>query len=252
MAQTTDKDLQSQTVNIGSKGLLHRDNEKLLTREILSAATHDFNEPLRTISGYCDLILNNRNSDLPPKYKEWIEAIQSSASRAEDLADTVAEFASYQLNDIKLDRKNFNTLLMSVHRESQLQFPGCEIQCHLKSVADITINTDSELFETALLNIIKNACVYSFDRNPKVHISTKVNDKEMVCVLIRNRGKKIPIKFQHKIFTPFFRLHSYHKIPGHGLGLSMSKRIMKNLDGDLWLEYSTDEETCFIMTHPLP
>ncbi len=221
------------------------------SKEVLSAASHDFNEPLRTISGYCDLMLNNKNSDLPIKYKGWVEAIRSSASRAEKLTDAVSEFVSYELNDVNLNTKNLEALLMSTKKEAQLLYPKCDIQSQFQKIENITINTDSELFGAALLHVVKNACMYSSENHPKVYLSVNIDHTGLLSILVRNNGKKIPEKFKNRIFTPFFRLHSYHNVPGHGLGLPIAKKIMKNLNGDLYLENSSDEETCFILTHPL-
>ena len=107
---------------------------------------------------------------------------------------------------------------------------------------DMTINADKELIEQVLINLLKNA-IQSFDEQEKKKVDLQgfFNDKGRPVIAVRDNGSGIDEEAMHKIFIPFFTT----KKSGSGIGLSLSRQIMRQHQGILAVKSKVDEGTEF-------
>ena len=97
--------------------------------------------------------------------------------------------------------------------------------------ANITINADKQLIEQVLINLVKNA-IESFDdesTGKKILIRAGYNDKSRPVISVRDNGQGIDEEALQRIFIPFFTT----KKKGSGIGLSLSRQIMRQHKGSL-------------------
>ena len=99
---------------------------------------------------------------------------------------------------------------------------------------DLLVFGNEELLFTAIRNIVSNACKYSDDHHAVVRLS--VHEKE-IRISIEDKGRGIPPEEQQNIFQPFYRTEEGHSIPGFGLGLSLSRRIIQLHKG--WIDINS-------------
>ena len=108
--------------------------------------------------------------------------------------------------------------------------------------ANLTINADKELIEQVLINLLKNA-IQSFDEhtNKLIEINGYINDKNRPVIAVKDNGSGIDEEALLKIFIPFFTT----KKSGSGIGLSLSRQIMRQHQGVLAVKSKIDEGTEF-------
>lgn len=109
---------------------------------------------------------------------------------------------------------------------------------------DLMIYADKNLISQVILNLLRNAIQSLSDKeNPYIRITAKSDAKEQIMIYFDNNGEMIPPDTAKQIFVPFFTT----KEAGSGIGLSVSKQIMRQHNGSLKLSYSTETETRFML-----
>lgn len=108
----------------------------------------------------------------------------------------------------------------------------------------LTVEADKALIEQVIINLIKNA-IQSFDEetNRLIEVNAVKNDKNRVVISVKDNGSGIEEEALSQIFTPFFTT----KKSGSGIGLSLSRQIMRKHKGSLTVVTQIDEGTEFIM-----
>jgi signal transduction histidine kinase len=115
---------------------------------------------------------------------------------------------------------------------------------------DSFVYVDKMRFRQVLLNLLSNAIKYNKEGG-SVIIEVEKNTPGKVRLRITDTGLGIPLDKQKDLFTPFDRLGAESKtIEGTGIGLTISKRLIKKMGGDIELESSTVQGSCFIVELP--
>jgi signal transduction histidine kinase len=112
-------------------------------------------------------------------------------------------------------------------------------------VADI----DPLRFEQVLSNLLNNAVRYSPDGGT-ITISLRSPESNLVELSIRDRGLGIPPEKRDRIFERFYQAHQHESRSGMGLGLYISRQIVRMHGGELFAEFPEDGGTCFVIRLP--
>jgi len=112
--------------------------------------------------------------------------------------------------------------------------------------ADYLVFVDKGQIQQALLNLILNA-LGAMSNGGHLTLETSVEENKWVRVLVKDTGTGIPEEFKNRIFDSFLTA----RVGGTGLGLTISKRIMRAHDGDLELMESTSQGTVFRLSLPI-
>jgi two-component system nitrogen regulation sensor histidine kinase NtrY len=109
---------------------------------------------------------------------------------------------------------------------------------------DLTISADKVMIEQVLINLLKNA-IQSFDEcnDRKIEIKASINDKARTVLSIEDNGAGIDPEALEKIFIPFFTT----KKTGSGIGLSLSRQIMREHKGSLTVKSTVGVGTKFLV-----
>jgi light-regulated signal transduction histidine kinase (bacteriophytochrome) len=148
-----------------------------------------------------------------------------------------------QTSEINLNRilervqDNLNTLI--VERNAQVEFFDLPVV-----FGDVVYLT--QLFQ----NLISNAIKYNTSEIPKVCITCERKGTKDV-VLIADNGIGIPERYHKKVFELFQRLHSKDKYSGSGIGLAVCKKIMQQMDGDIYVSDNPSGGSVFHLEFPV-
>lgn len=91
---------------------------------------------------------------------------------------------------------------------------------------------------------------YNNNPTPKIEVESKIVDG-LCQVSVKDNGIGIDKEYHNKIFDMFQRLHIRKEYNGAGLGLSICKKIVQNLGGDIWVESEPGKGSNFIFSVPL-
>jgi chemotaxis family two-component system sensor kinase Cph1 len=198
------------------------------------AASHDLQEPLRTIRAYTQLILRNATQDFAPRTREFLSIIESNASRMGNLLTSLLSYSELGGKD-KAERKPVNTegvlswALTNLHE--QVEESGATVTHDALPV----IQADPDHMLQLLQNLISNAIKYRRSNNAlRIHLSAALQGNEW-HFSIRDNGQGFAPQYAELIFQAFKRLHG-REVAGSGIGLATCKRIVELHGGRIWAE----------------
>lgn len=221
------------------------DNRKRMILDI----SHDLKNPLTSILGYSEFLLEN-DDILPEDKNKLLKVINNNSRRANDLIQDLFEFSRVESTEYKLDLGKHD--IGEFLRELIAGYVPMMEQKGIKYEFDITEDEvefifDRKNLDRALSNIILNSIKYN---NPGIIISIKLLLADgKAIIIIEDDGVGIPREFQRDIFEPFVRVDASRnsKNGGTGLGLSISKSIIEKHGGNIYLVRDIDKGCKFII-----
>ena len=221
---------------------------RVLTHEIMNSVT-----PISSLAGTVEVELKDLFSDdkqiteiANEDLEDLYHAVQTIQKRSRGLIRFVQDFRNLthipkpKINEVKTEEmfKEIKTLLNSEITDNNINY---KTNVEPKT---LTIMADKELIEQVLINLIKNA-FQAFDEqtNRIVEVSATLSDKSRPVITVKDNGNGIDEEAMEKIFIPFFTT----KKSGSGIGLSLSRQIMRKHQGTLSVKSKLDEGTEFQM-----
>jgi PAS domain S-box-containing protein len=225
---------------------LERSNAEL--ERFAYVASHDLQEPLRMVTSYLQLLERRYKDKLDGDALEFINYAVDGSNRMKTLiSDLLAysrvgtrgkEFTLIDCEDV-LGRV-LNTLQVSIE-ENKAKVTHDPLP---KVMAD-----DAQL-ESLFQNLIGNAIKFHSQKQPRIHVGVKKDEKNWVFSVSDN-GIGIDPQFFERLFIIFQRLHNREDYPGTGIGLAISKRIVERHNGRIWIESQPKKGSTFFFTLPI-
>ncbi|MBI9038959.1 MAG: PAS domain S-box protein [Bacteroidales bacterium] len=216
---------------------------------------HDLKNPLGAVIGFSEL-LNDEFSDLSEnEIQQFIQHIYKGSNKMKNIIDGLLLLSSLRKTEVKTEVLNMNRIIEeAIDRNSQLiEKNNAEIVFPEKWPGALGF---APWVEEVWVNYINNAIKYGGEP-PKIELgfdteNSDKSDKKMMRFWVRDNGKGISRENQKRLFKQFERLDQV-KIEGHGLGLSIVRRIIEKLDGRVGVEsYSDNDEKGSIFYFTLP
>lgn len=219
---------------------------KVLTHEIMNSVT-----PISSLAGTIESELKGHLSqdDISLSAEELHDvhlSLQTISKRSEGLIQFVREFRS--LTNIPKPRKatvNVQSLLDEISMLHKRELSANNIQLEMSVYPeDLTVMADKGMIEQVLINLLKNA-IQSFDEQEqkKIILRAYVNEKSRTVISVKDNGTGIDPEALEKIFIPFFTT----KKTGSGIGLSLSRQIMREHQGTLNVKSTMGAGTEFFL-----
>lgn len=205
---------------------------RVLTHEIMNTVT-----PIASLSETLYKYLDKESSEYSPELLTGLETI-SQSSRG-----LIRFVESYRnLTRVAAPSKKAFALKELIDRVFQLtgrQTAG--VTCtYVEKSDDILLYADENQISQILVNLLKNACQAGAD---KIEITAEIDISENIIINVANNGRPISKESQEEIFVPFYTT----KQDGTGIGLSLSRQIMRLHNGSLRLSRSDEKSTVFTL-----
>ena len=197
-------------------------------------ASHDLQEPVRTIRAYAQLLKLRAGNELTQESRGLLTTIESSAGR---MASLISALLSYsQLGGT--DRRESK----AVNLEQVLGWVLTNLNEQLRESSVIITHDelpvvwgDLDQMVELLQNLIGNSIKYRrLDVSPIIHISSQLQDASWL-LSVRDNGEGFDPEHAERMFVAFKRLHG-RDVPGNGIGLATCKRIVELHNGRIWAE----------------
>jgi signal transduction histidine kinase len=229
-----------------SNAALRRSNEDLA--QYAYAASHDLQEPLRTVSIYAQLLDKRYRGRFDVDADAIIQEVVSSARRMEHLIRDLLSHAKLNALDDEprnaVDTAGIVRAALEDLRQSILETEASVTTGTLP----VVIGSASQLREL-FQNLIGNALKYRRDQeSPRVHVSAVRQGPDWLFV-VEDNGQGFDQRYAEKIFGVFTRLHG-KEVPGTGVGLAICKKIVERHGGRIWAESSAGQGARFYFTLP--
>jgi signal transduction histidine kinase len=210
-------------------------------------ASHDFQEPLRTVSSFSGLLAKRYAGRLGTDADEFIKYIVDGTAQMQGL---LQKFLGYcrSGNDGKnrLERADCNSLLRTIlyDMNPQIQQNGHVTYDELPVIVADPIEL-RQVFE----NLIGNAIKFHGAASLRVHISAE-RQGELWIFSVRDNGIGIEAQYLERIFGFSKRLYSHDEYPGAGVGLAICKKIVESYGGRIWAESAVGRGSTFYFALP--
>lgn len=210
---------------------LEQKNEEL--EQFVSHATHDMKEPLRSIAIGSEILLKKHKAHLDDEAIKMLDFMLASAKRFETIIADLKNYTKADSGKLHIEAIDLNKLIADVLKDLHIIITATQATVEVNSLPHI--NNDTKKLQLVFRHVIENALKYKSAKPAHIHISCKEN-KEAFIIAIKDNGIGIDAKHHERILKPFERLHSKFELPGNGLGLPLSIKILKRLRGVLWFE----------------
>jgi len=213
------------------------------------AASHDLQEPLRTMRSYAQLLTRKYQGQLDADADLFLGFIVSAAARMGSLINDLLAYARFTTEEerpvsVALDEDLEAAI---THLDEAIKESGATVTHDAMPTLPVDRGQMVRLFQ----NLIGNAVKYrKADEPAKVHLSAEQTGAEWV-ISIRDNGIGFDPKDASAIFQPFKRLHTAEEYPGTGVGLAICRRIVQAQGGRIWAESVLGEGTTFFFTLPV-
>ncbi len=209
---------------------------------------HDLKNPLGTLLGYAEL-LEMRFPEIPDGAKHYLDAIVRNTRKMTNIIDELLLLAGVRkMQDVQthpLDMARCTREALQ-RLEGMIEERGAKIVKPEKWPAAIGY---APWVEEVWANYISNAVKYGGDP-PVVRIGATADPLGKVRFWVQDNGEGIAPEESAKLFSKFSRLTGVEKIEGHGLGLSIVKRIVERLGGEVGVQNEIGEGSTFYFTLP--
>ena len=212
------------------------------------SVSHDLRAPLRHINGYIDLLANRFTDALPEKARHYLKNIVDSATEMGTLIDDLLHLSRTGRLEMHQTLFNMNDLFLETLRIVKHDYSERIIRWETARLP--VVQGDPSLLKLVWLNLLDNAIKFSKKKEcAKIETGFKEEEREYIFY-VRDNGSGFDMKYGHKLFGVFQRLHSASEYEGTGIGLANVRRIILRHGGRTWAEAEPDKGAVFYFTLP--
>ncbi|MFN2567580.1 MAG: ATP-binding protein [Gemmatimonadaceae bacterium] len=221
--------------------------------DFLAVVSHDLRTPLTAIIGYVDLMEMGVPNQLPDATRERLRRIRTSATHLLYLLNELLIFARLDSGREELRRSDVD--LRDVARDAAAVGEPLALERGLRFHLDlpehpVILRTDPNKVRQVLLNLIGNAVKYT--RQGEIRVELREPAERLATFRVRDTGVGIAEQHVQQIFEPFWQVDPNQRARdgGTGLGLSVVRRLVQLLGGEVCVESELGRGSTFTVTLP--
>lgn len=218
--------------------------------EFLAIASHELKTPITSIKIYSQFLLTSFQKKGDEKATGQLTKMYAQVNKLTNLISDLLDVTKIKGGKLQLNKEefDFNTLVDDIIADLQLTTEKHSIVKEFSKTK--TVYADRDRLGQVITNFLSNAIKYSPDSN-KIIVQIK-NEKNDVLFSVQDFGIGISKDEQRNVFKRFVRVSEHHKtFPGLGLGLYISKEIMKRHGGKIWMKSEKGKGSTFYFSLPL-
>jgi signal transduction histidine kinase len=219
----------------------------------VSAVTHELRTPLTTFRMYTEMLAENMIGE--DKRRRYMERLRTEADRLGHLVENVLAYARLEQGRHRGRLEPMPVGAILDHARERLaqraEQAGMTVVFEADGQSGIQVRTDLAATEQVLFNLVDNACKYAAGASDKrIHVEA-VAGNGTAGLRVRDHGPGLSRDVQRRLFQPFSKseIDAANSAPGVGLGLSLCRRLARDLGGDL-IHEPQDHGTAFVLHLP--
>lgn len=225
-------------------------------QDFLANISHEFRTPLNSIIGFTRRVLKTQSETLDQRSIDALKTVMRTGSGLNDLVNQILDISKLESGSVTLNNQSLEVFpwlqeQCDVHRTAAEE-KGLSLNLETTEAAkNLRVTIDASKLCSLLTNIIGNAIKYTQQGSITITLSTV--DKDTFCVDIKDTGTGIPEDRVATLFDKFSRLDQHEKsnITGTGLGLAIVEEILKLLEGNVSVQSTINEGSCFSLFLPI-
>ena len=220
-----------------------RSNKEL--EKFAYVASHDMQEPLRTIISYLQLLQEKFDKNMDKETEQYMDYVISAGYRMRDLITGLLEYSRINRTNEILEEVDFNFVLREVQENLGTSINESKANVSIDKLPVCNCNHFQmvQLFQ----NLISNAIKFNGNGEPKIKVSHNIQETFHLFA-VQDNGLGIDPKYGERIFEIFQRLHPLGEYSGMGIGLAICKKIVERHGGKIWVESAPGKGSTFFFT----
>jgi PAS domain S-box-containing protein len=211
------------------------------------SVSHDLRAPLRAISGYSEVLLEDFGEVLGEEGRGHAERIVAVSAQMGQLIDYLLQYSRVSRAELHLQPVDLGAEAAGIAEELQRREPGRPVCFAIER--PVQARADRRLIHTVLENLLGNAWKFTSGRDDaSIEFGTVPSEDAAVCCYVRDNGVGFDPAYAGKLFQPFQRLHPARDFPGIGTGLASVRQIAERHGGRVWAEGAVGAGATFYFT----
>ncbi len=229
------------------------DHKKALEQkdEFLSIASHELKTPVTSLKGFTQILQMKFQNEKNEFAADLLSKMEKQVDKLTKLIVDLLDATKIENGQLQFSKEEFdgNNLIHEIVEEMQRTTISHKINVKLCDTK--TITGDRDRIGQVITNLISNAIKYSPEES-EILISC-VNEKNKIKICVQDYGIGIPASKLNNVFDRFYRVTGENRetFPGLGLGLFISKEIIKKHDGEIFAESAEAQGSTFCFTLPI-
>ena len=214
-----------------------------------SSVSHDLRAPLRQLGGFTRLLDESAGERLDARERRYLSMLRSTAAEAVQMVDDLLSFSRVSRAELRAWTVDLNAVLSSAREGLLHEQEGRELEWVIHPLP--AVQGDPTMLLLVLRNLLGNALKYTRGRQPaRIEVGTVNVPGAEDIVYVRDNGVGFDMKYAHKLFGVFQRLHRPDEFEGTGIGLAHVRRIVQRHGGRVWGVGTKDQGATFYVALP--
>ena len=201
---------------------------------------------MRSINGFSQIIFDRYHDQLDETGREYLQIIISECNRMGQLIDNLLNLSRLSRKEVSREEVDLSSMAEAIAAELQRGKPDRRVEFVIAS--GIRANGDRGLLQSVLENLLNNAWKFTGKHETAwIEFGAVSHDGE-TAYFVRDDGAGFDMKYAHKLFGAFQRLHGMEEFAGNGIGLAIIQRIIHRHGGKVWAESAVEKGATFYFT----
>ncbi len=212
---------------------LQRANKNLTA--FTNSVAHDLRTPLRTLSGFAEVLVEEYGDRLDETGRGYAGLIQAASEHMAALLDDLLYLSQVSRAERNLQDVDLSAEVTAICDQLRARDPGRRVRVIVQD--GVRATADRTLLRTVLEKLLENAWKFTAGReHATIEFAATSVDDAPLCCYVRDNGAGFDPAYADKLFQPFQRLHTASEFPGTGIGLAIVQRIIDRHGGRTWTE----------------
>ena len=211
------------------------------------AVSHDLRAPLRSLSGFSQILQETASEQLDEKSLHYLRRIHDASQRMSGLIEALLSLSRISTAELTIRPVNLTQICIDAVAALREKYPGHTVQVDI--APNMHVEGDARLLRMAMDCLLGNAWKFTIRAaKPTVIVGVQTGLTGGHIYFIRDNGVGFDMAYANKLFVPFQRLHPEAEFQGSGIGLVTAQRVIARHSGRIWAEAQVDEGSTFYFT----
>lgn len=211
------------------------------------SVAHDLRAPLRAISGFSQVLLEDCRGQLAAANQCQLQRISEAAGRMGQLIEGLLELSRASRVAMNVEEVDLSAMVQACAEERSRTHPERRVRFVIAN--GVNVRGDSRLLQAVVENLVRNAWKFSAGRrDARIEFGVRQDESGAPVYFVKDNGAGFDMAYAGKLFTPFQRLHGASEFPGTGIGLAIVHNVIRRHGGRIWAEAVLNEGATFSFT----